>query len=164
MPVTTTNILHLNSDGSHTKVEMNSGNVATPMLSFFNPKKKRGFILLAEQGRRFGNNGLFVEEDAGPRASRKQMTFVVSAPGVREQRYVMCGRAQSGITGRNGRQGTKLPSGSRFTIFRQPTFLHFIRKSSKSAKPSAGKQLSVYHPFQRRRRSHCETSQRGQVV
>ena len=118
MPVTTTDILHLNSDGSHTKVEMNSGNVATPMLSFFNPKKKRGFILLAEQGSRFGNNGLFVEEDAGPRASRKQISFVVSAPGVRELRYVMCGRAQSWDHGADWKKGDQLAL--RFKLYNFP--------------------------------------------
>ena len=96
MPVTVTNIPHLNPDGSHAMVEMNTGNVSTPMLSFFNPKEKRGFILLAEQGTRFGNNGLFVEEDAGPNSDNKRMTLVVSAPGVRAQRYVMCGRQASG--------------------------------------------------------------------
>lgn len=105
MPVTVTNILHLNPDGSHAKVEMNTGNVATPLLSFFNPTEKRGFILLAEQGTRFGNNGLFVEEDAGPKSEKKRMTFVVSAPGVREQRYVMCGRAASGDHGAEWRAG-----------------------------------------------------------
>lgn len=108
MPVTTTNILHLNPDGSHAKVEMNSGNVATPMLSFFNPKKKRGFILLTEQGTRFGNNGLFVEEDAGPKAAQKRISFVVSAPGVREQRYVMCGRADSWDHGADWKAGDEL--------------------------------------------------------
>ena len=108
MPITATNILHLNPDGSHAKVEMNTGNVATPMLSFFNPKKKRGFILLAEQGTRFGNNGLFVEEDAGPKSKKKRMTFVVSAPGVREQRYVMCGRAASGDHGAEWKTGDEM--------------------------------------------------------
>jgi hypothetical protein len=108
MPVTTTNILHLNPDGSHAKVEMNSGNVATPMLSFFNPEEKRGFILLAEQGTRFGNNGLFVEEDAGPNVTRKRISFVVSAPGVREQRYVMCGRAASWDEGVDWKTGDEL--------------------------------------------------------
>jgi hypothetical protein len=108
MPVTTTDILHLNPDGSHAKVEMNSGNVATPMLSFFHSEKKRGFILLAEQGTCFGNNGLFVEEDAGPQASQKQISFVVSAPGVREQRYVMCGRAESRDHGVDWQAGDEL--------------------------------------------------------
>lgn len=108
MPVTTTNIPHLNPDGSHAKVEMNSGNMATPMLSFFSPTRKRGFILLAEQGTRFGNNGLFVEEDAGPTASCKRISFVVSTPGVREQRYVMCGRAQSWDRGADWKAGDEL--------------------------------------------------------
>ena len=108
MPVTTTDILHLNPDGSHAKVEMNTGNVATPMLSFFSPKKKRGFILLAEQGTRFGNNGLFVEEDAGPKEFPKRISFVVSAPGVREQRYVMCGRADSWDQGADWKAGDEL--------------------------------------------------------
>ena len=32
MPVTTTNILHFNPDGSHANVEMNTGNIATQCL------------------------------------------------------------------------------------------------------------------------------------
>ena len=96
MPVTVTNIPHLNQDGSYAKVEMTAGNMATPMLAFFNQKKGYGLILLTEQSTRFGNNGLFVEEDAGPGTKNKQMSFIVTAPGVREERYVMCGREKSG--------------------------------------------------------------------
>lgn len=92
MPVTTTNILHLNKDGSPAKVEMLTGNCATPMLGFFNPEKQRAFLLLTEQGTRFGNSGMFVEDNI----VSKKGTFVITAPGVREQRYVMCGRANSG--------------------------------------------------------------------
>ena len=92
MPVTTTNILHLNKDGSHSKVEMLTGNCATPMMAFYNPDNQRAFILITEQATRFGNSGMFVEEDM----SVKQATFVISAPGVREQRYAMCGRENSG--------------------------------------------------------------------
>ena len=96
MPVTVTNIPHLNQDGSYAKVEMTSGNMATPMLAFFNQKKGYGLIVLTDQSSRFGNNGLFVEEDAGPGIKNKQMSFIVTAPGVREERYVMCGREKSG--------------------------------------------------------------------
>jgi len=105
MPITTTNILHLNKDGSHAKVEMNTGNLATPMLGFFNQKRNRGFILITEQQTRFGNNGLFVEEDAGKNISNKRICFVVSAPGVREERYVMAGRAASGDKASNWKAG-----------------------------------------------------------
>ncbi len=115
MPVTVTNILHLNQDGSYAKVEMNTGNVSTPMLSFFNPVKKQGFILLTDQRTRFGNNGLFVVEDAGPEKEKKVMTFFVSAPGVREQRYVMCGRDSSGDKGAVWKKGDELTL--RFKIF-----------------------------------------------
>lgn len=108
LPVTTTDIEHLNPDGAHAKIELNAGNVATPMLSFWNPSARRGFILLAEQDTRFGNNGLFIEEDAGPKTGRKRITFAVSAPGVREQRYVMCGRAASGDQGAAWNPGDEL--------------------------------------------------------
>ena len=39
MPLTTTNIEHLKPDGSHAKIDLNTGNVATPMLSFFNQRR-----------------------------------------------------------------------------------------------------------------------------
>jgi hypothetical protein len=92
MPVTTTDILHLNKDGSPSKVEMLTGNCATPMLAFYNPDNQRAFILITEQATRFGNSGMFVEE----KMTGKQATFVISAPGVREQRYAMCSRENSG--------------------------------------------------------------------
>jgi len=104
MPVTTTDIPHLKPDGAHAKVEMMTGNAATPMMSFFNPAAKRAFILLTEQGTRFGNNGLFVEEDAAGR----QMTFAVAAPCVRTQRYIMCGHAGSGDRGADFKPGDEV--------------------------------------------------------
>ena len=108
MPITTTQIEHLNPNGSHARIELNTGNVATPLLSFFNPKAKRGFILLTDQASRFGNNGLMIEEDAGPQTTAKRMTFAVSAPGVRSQKYVMCGRAASGDQGADFKPGDEI--------------------------------------------------------
>ncbi|MHA4809000.1 hypothetical protein ACX0G9_12880 [Flavitalea flava] len=128
MPVTVTNIPHLNRDGSHAKVEMNTGNVATPLLSFFNPKKKMGFILLAGQGTRFGNNGLFVEEDAGLNTVNKHMSFVVSAPGVRVQRYEMCGRAASGDKGAGWKTGDELTLGFKLYSFPATDMAAFYEK------------------------------------
>lgn len=118
LPVTTTNLLHLNPDGRPAKIEMNSGNLATPMLSFFNPKEKRGFILLAEQGTRFGNNGLFIQEDAGPESPLKRLSLVVAAPGVREQRYTMCGRGGTGDQGAAWKPGDELAL--RFKLYNFP--------------------------------------------
>jgi hypothetical protein len=108
MPITVTNILHLSRDGSPAKIEMNTGNLATPMLSFFNAKARRGFILLAEQRTRFGNNGLFIQEDAEPSAVVKRASFVVSAPGVRKQRYKMSGREATSDRGADWNLGDEL--------------------------------------------------------
>lgn len=88
MPVTVTNIQRLHPDGSHAKVEMMTGNCSSPMMSFFAPATKRGLVLLSEQQSCFGNNGMFVEEDA---KEKKAITFAVAAPCVRERRYHMCG-------------------------------------------------------------------------
>ncbi len=111
MPVTTTNILHLNKDGSSAKVEMLTGNCATPMLAFFTPEKQQAFILITGQGTRFGNSGMFVEEDMAV----KKATFVVSSPGVREQRYVMCGREKSGDAAADWNAGDEVSL--RFRVF-----------------------------------------------
>jgi hypothetical protein len=92
MPITITNIPHFNQDLSPAKIELLTGNGSTPMMAFYDKQAKRGFILLTEQQTRFGNSGMIIEENL----SKKQATFVLSAPGVREKRYVMCGFAQSG--------------------------------------------------------------------
>ena len=139
MPITVTNIPHLNPDGSHAKVELNTGNVATPMLSFFNSKEKRGFILLTEQDTRFGNNGLFVEEDAGPKSENKRMTFVVSAPGVREQRYVMCGFSPSGDHGADWKAGDDLKLRFKIFSFQAADITSFYEKVFDVRKALSGK-------------------------
>ena len=91
MPVTITNVLHLNKDNSPGKIEMLTGSCSTPLLSFYNRNTKRGWIMLTTQGTQFGNSGLMIEEDIpGNRA-----IFVLSAPGVRESRYVMTGFTKS---------------------------------------------------------------------
>lgn len=104
MPITTTNILHLNKDGSPAKVEMLTSNCSTPMMGFYNPDKKRAFLLLTGQGTQFGNSGMFVEDDI----ANQKGTFVISAPGVREQRYVMCGRAKSGDVAADWKAGDEI--------------------------------------------------------
>jgi hypothetical protein len=128
MPITVTNIPHLNPDGSHAKIELNTGNVATPMLSFFNSKEKLGFILLTDQDTRFGNNGLFVEEDADTKSEGKRITFVVSAPGVREQRYVMCGFSPSGDRGADWKTGDDLKLRLKIYSFRADDIISFYEK------------------------------------
>ncbi len=63
------------------KIEALTGHAATPAMCFFSPAKKRGFILLTEQESRLDDFGMFIEENAAQNA----ISFVVSAPCVREQ-------------------------------------------------------------------------------
>jgi len=139
MPVTVTNIPHLNPDGSHAKVEMNSGNMATPMLSFFNQKKGYGLIILTEQGSRFGNNGIFVEEDAAPSATNRQIAFTITAPGVREERYVMCGRDKSGDKAADWQPGESVTLRFRIYKFRADDMTAFYEKVFDVRKALSGK-------------------------
>ena len=81
--------------GQASKIEMLTGNASTPALCFFSPAQKRGFILLTEQRTRFGNSGMFIEENAPQDAA----TFVVSAPGVRERAAGFGDFRASGDTG-----------------------------------------------------------------
>ncbi len=138
MPVTTTNILHLNPDGSFAKVEMNTGNVSTPMFSFFNPARKKGFILLFEQGTEFGNNGMILEEDAGSEAKVKRLSFAITAPGVREERYVMCGRAKSGDKPHDWKAGDELSLKFKIYCFNTPDITDFYEKVFNARKSLTG--------------------------
>lgn len=124
MPVTVTNIPHLNTSGAPGRVELLTGSCATPLLSFFAPGARRGFILLTDQGTRFGNSGLFVEEEP----SQRRASFVVSAPGVREQRYVMCGRADSGDAAADWNAGDEVSLRLRLYNFAAPDIPAFLDK------------------------------------
>lgn len=148
MPITVTNILHLNPDGSHSLIEMNTGNVSTPMLSFWSPGKKTGLIILTGQGTKFGNNGLFVEEDAGPGARIKRMSFAVTAPGVREQKYVMCGRAPSEDQPACFQTGDEITLGFRIFKFKSADLPAFYKKVFEVRKSFTGvNEYSNVTPF-----------------
>jgi hypothetical protein len=79
MPVTTTGLPALNEDSNH-KIEINTGNAATPLMAFHSPEKKQGWIALTTQGSRLGNHGLRIEEST----DRAETTFSITAPDIRE--------------------------------------------------------------------------------
>jgi hypothetical protein len=91
IPISTTDVPRLSTDGSHAKVELLTGNCSTPMLAFHDAAAGRGWILITEQNTRFGDSGMFIEED--PASGRA--AFVISAPGVRERRSRGGARAAS---------------------------------------------------------------------
>lgn len=104
MPVTVTNIMHLNNDGTSSSIEMLTGNCSTPMMSFYDKKKQCGFILLTEQDTRLGNSGMIIREDP----VNKTISFAVTAPGVREYKYVGCNTVKSDDKGADWSAGDQV--------------------------------------------------------
>jgi hypothetical protein len=93
LPLTIANNPRLSVEpGQASKIELLTGNAATPAICFYSPSKRRGFILLTEQRTRFGNTGLLIEENA----LQDRITCTVSAPGVRERAAHFGGFGPSG--------------------------------------------------------------------
>ena len=86
MPVTTTNIPHLSSDGSDAYIDFKTNSCATPLAGFYDKNAKKGFFILTEQDTILGDEAFFVNEYP----SEKRLTIRLSAPGVREHHYTMC--------------------------------------------------------------------------
>lgn len=85
MPITISNVPRLSTESDPSQIEMLTSNCATPMLSFYNPKQQKGFILLTTQNTRLGNSGFTIKENPQERTA----SFIITVPGVREKRYVM---------------------------------------------------------------------------
>lgn len=85
MPITTTNIPHLSNDGSDAYVDFKTNSCSTPLAGFYDKNAKKGFFILTEQDTVIGDEAFFIYEYP----SEKRMTIRLSAPGVREHRYVM---------------------------------------------------------------------------
>lgn len=90
--------------GKPGKIELLTGNAATPAICFFSPSLKRGFILLTDQKSRFGNHGIFIEENA----AQDRVSMVISAPGVRERAAHFGGFGGSGDSGASWKAGDDL--------------------------------------------------------
>lgn len=85
MPVTITNVPRLSTENDSSRIEMLTSNCTTPMLGFYDKKKQRGFILITTQDTPLGNSGLTITENP----EQRTVSFIVSAPGIRENKYVM---------------------------------------------------------------------------
>jgi hypothetical protein len=110
--------------GEASKIEMLTGNASTPAMCFFAPARKRGFILLTEQRTRFGNSGMFIEENA----QKDIATFVVSAPGVRERAAGFGDFHESGDTGASWKAGDGVTLRARLYSFRARSIPELLEK------------------------------------
>lgn len=134
MPITISNITRLEQGGRRGKIELLTGNAATPMMSFYDPSAKRGVILVTDQASRFGNHGLIIEEDP----STGRVRFVVSAPGVREKRYVIADFVDSDDHGATFVAGDTVTLRVRQVSFAAPTLLDFLDRVWSERKSLSG--------------------------
>ncbi len=105
LPVTMSNNPRLELEpGKASRIELLTGNAAAPGMAFFSAKQKKGFIVLCEQQSRFGNNGLRIEENA----AQDRISFIVSAPGVRERAAEFGGFRPSGDRAADWKVGDEL--------------------------------------------------------
>jgi hypothetical protein len=92
IPLMSTPLPQLSPDeGKPSKLGITASNATTPAMLFYCHETKRAFILLAEQRTPLGDNGFVIQESV----DRKRASFVVSAPGVREQKPLFVGFADS---------------------------------------------------------------------
>jgi hypothetical protein len=101
MPVTITNVPHLNLDGSKARLDFLTSNCSVPMIGFYDKHNKRGFLLATRQDTILGNSGFVFKEDP----AQHEASIILAAPGVREKRYVMCRTIESKDKGIDLKQG-----------------------------------------------------------
>jgi hypothetical protein len=96
LPLTTAELPQLMpGTGGISRIEVNASNVTTPAVCFYDKIRKRGFILLAEQGVVLGDtiaDNVFIVEES---QDRTKMTLAVNAPGVREWKPEFIGFSKS---------------------------------------------------------------------
>ncbi len=86
-PVVITDVPRLQQDEGPSRIQLLTGDCATPAMGFYDPHKRHVIWLLTTQGTAAGDSGLTVEESK----DRQQAVFSVTAPGVREEtKYAMC--------------------------------------------------------------------------
>lgn len=91
MPVTITQVPRLSLQPVSSQIEMLTSNCTTPMLGFYSPVRQKGFILLTLPDTRLGKTGFVIRENPKEHTA----SFVVTAPGVREKKYVMTNLIES---------------------------------------------------------------------
>ncbi|MCJ8012630.1 hypothetical protein MUG84_12905 [Paenibacillus sp. KQZ6P-2] len=86
IPTTITDVPRLNLDEGPSKIELRTGDLATPAVGCFLHQQKKGLLLLTYQGTALGDSGMTVEESG----DRSEAMISISAPAVRSSKYSMC--------------------------------------------------------------------------
>ncbi len=82
VPLTISNNPRLSLPGIDSSfLELSTTNTAVPAMSFFSPAARKSWIVLTEQGTRWGNSGLTIMENG----RRDSCTFRISVPAMRRR-------------------------------------------------------------------------------
>ena len=86
-PIIVSDVPRLNLHDGLSRIQLLTGDGATPAVGVFRPRDKSGFWLLTPQATEVGDSGLTIEESA----DRGEAVISVTAPGVRQDtKYTMC--------------------------------------------------------------------------
>ena len=72
---------HLNKSGAG-RIDLEIGNVSTPLIGFQSPETTSGWWVKTTQGNRLGNHGLMIEEGS----DHKKASFSITSPSIRQKR------------------------------------------------------------------------------
>jgi len=95
------------------RLEVNSCNLATPAMCFLSHEKGHGFIVLTEQNTSFADNGFIIAEST----DRRNASFVINAPGVREKKPLFVGFTESQDRGADLITGDQISLRMRIYVF-----------------------------------------------
>ncbi|HHY81624.1 MAG TPA: hypothetical protein GX505_02965 [Clostridiales bacterium] len=85
METTITDVPRLNIGAGTSRIQLLSGDTATPAAGFYMPGKKKGFFMITYHSTPLGYSGITLEENE----ERTQACLMISAPGVRyDTKYV----------------------------------------------------------------------------
>ena len=145
-PILVSDVPRLNLHPGPSRIQLLTGDGATPAAGFAAPREETGFWLLTTQGTEAGDSGLTIEESD----DRSQAVFSVNAPGVRQgTKYMMCTtRAPSDDHGADLGAGECITLRLRLFAFACPTVQHLFDRLAEVRKDVTGPVPRVHElPF-----------------
>lgn len=101
MPTTTPEVPSLEKHKDYGKIELTTGNAATPLMAFHSTNKNKSWMVQTLQKNQWGNFGYFIEEDK----IKEEAIFSIMSPAVRETRATITGLVPSEDNGANLQKG-----------------------------------------------------------
>ncbi|MDQ6419991.1 glycoside hydrolase family 47 protein [Paenibacillus sp. LHD-117] len=117
IPTIITDVPRLSLENGPSKLEVRTGDMATPAVGFCSRADHKGLFMLAAQGTRLGESGISLEENE----DRTKAVISLSAPAVRRFHYRMCNSKESSDDrGADFRNGDEVTLSFRLHVFDCP--------------------------------------------